>query len=115
MLASAQERGMEKSRLSRRDMLRSTAHLVVIGCSPILLQGCKKAEFRCDDVSGLSEEDAQLRATLEYRDRSPYGKEKSCSKCAFFRGAGADECGACTLLQGPVHPLGYCNSWAAKD
>ena len=105
---------MGKSRLSRRDMLRSTAHLAVIGSSAILFQGCKKPEFRCDDVSGLSEEEAQLRATLEYQDRSPYGKEKSCSKCAFFRGAGAGECGACTLLRGPVHPLGYCNSWAAK-
>lgn len=106
---------MDKPRLYRREVLRGTAHLAVIGSAALLLHGCKKAEFRCDDVSGLSEEDAKLRASLEYQDRSPFGERKSCSKCAFFRGTKADACGACTLVQGPIHPLGYCNSWSAKS
>jgi hypothetical protein len=106
---------MGQDRLSRRDVLRGTAHLAVIGSASMLVHGCKKTEFRCDDVSSLSEEDAQLRAALEYQDRSPFGKDKSCSKCAFFRGAGDDRCGACTLVRGPIHPLGHCNSWSAKS
>ncbi|MGD8316200.1 MAG: high-potential iron-sulfur protein [Myxococcales bacterium] len=106
---------MDKPRLCRREVLRGTVHLAVIGSASILLYGCKKTEFRCDDVSGLSEEDAKLRASLEYQDRSPFGQDKSCSKCAFFRGAKPDECGACTLVPGPIHPLGYCNSWSAKS
>ncbi|HSN83523.1 MAG TPA: high-potential iron-sulfur protein [Polyangiales bacterium] len=105
---------MTKRSLSRREMLRSTANLLVIGSASMMLHGCKKAEFRCDDVSGLSNEDAKLREALEYQDRSPHGEKKNCSNCAFFRPAEADECGACTLIRGPIHPLGYCNSWAAK-
>lgn len=105
---------MGERSLCRREVLRSTIHLVVIGSASVLFHGCTKPEFHCDDVSGLSEEDAQLRAALEYQDRSPFGEKKSCSDCAFFRGAGEEECGACTLVKGPIHPLGYCNSWAAK-
>ncbi len=105
---------MSTRSFSRREVLRGTVHLVVLGSTPIVLQGCKKTEFRCDDTSGLSEEDAQLRAALEYQDRSPHGERKNCANCAFFRGADDDQCGSCTLVKGPIHPLGYCNSWAAK-
>jgi hypothetical protein len=55
-----------------------------------------------------------LRNQLEYRDDSPYGEKKSCSSCAFYKAGKKNECGQCTLVKGPIHPLGYCNSWSAK-
>lgn len=105
---------MNTRTLSRREVLHNAGHLILIGASAFLLDGCTKPEIKCDDVSGLSEEDAQLRSSLEYQDRSPYGETKSCSNCAFYKAGKKNECGQCTLLKGPIHPLGHCNSWAAK-
>jgi len=106
---------MRTSNLSRRSLLQHGVYVVAIGAAPILLNACTKPEFHCDDVSGLSEADAALRSALEYRDVSPHGEKKSCSSCAFFKAGKEHQCGRCTLVQGPIHPLGYCNSWAAKD
>jgi len=89
-------------------------HLWVIGAVPTLLHGCTAKEFSCTDISGLSRKDLELRTSLEYVDRSPHEETKNCSNCAFFVAGSKTECGACTLIQGPIHPLGYCNSWAAK-
>ena len=105
---------MRKTILSRREMLGHTVHLAVIGSAPILLNACTKPEFHCEDVSALSKEDAELRWSLEYQDRSPHGQEKDCANCAFYKAGGKNECGRCTLLKGRIHPLGYCTSWAAK-
>ena len=105
---------MRTGTFSRREMLRHTVHLAVIGAAPILLNACTKPEFHCEDVSGLSKDDAELRSALEYQDRSPHGDKKNCSICAFYKAGGKNECGECTLVRGPIHPLGYCNSWAAK-
>ena len=114
MLAFGQGDVMRTNTLSRRTLLRNTLHLAVVGSAPLLLQSCKKAEFSCQDVSGLSEGDAELRAALEYVDRSPYEGTRSCVNCAFFVAGKKDQCGQCTLVKGPIHPLGYCNSWAVK-
>ena len=105
---------MRKSTLSRREMLGATMHLAVIGSLPLLLNACTQSKFHCDDVSGLGEDDLALRSALECRDLSPHGEQKSCSECAFYRAAKKNECGGCTLVRGPIHPLGYCNSWAAR-
>ncbi len=105
---------MRKNTLSRREMLGHTVYLAVIGSASVLLDACTKPEFHCEDVSGLSEDDAALRSTLEYRDRSPHGEKKSCSNCAFHKAGKENTCGECTLVKGPIHPLGYCNAWAAK-
>ncbi len=95
-------------------MIGGTVHLAVIGSMPILLQACTKAEFRCDDVSNMGKADLELRTALEYQDRSPHGENKNCGNCAFYRAGDESQCGQCTLVAGPIHPLGYCNSWAAK-
>ncbi len=105
---------MRKRTLSRREMLGHTVYLAIVGSTPILLTACTKPELHCEDVSGLSEDDAALRSALQYRNLSPYGEEKSCAICAFFRAGKKNECGRCTLVEGPIHPLGYCNSWSAK-
>lgn len=105
---------MSKNTLSRRTLLRGSVHLAVLSSAPVLLQGCKKAEFSCDDASGLDEADSELRTQLEYVDRSPHGTAKNCRTCAFYVAGEQNQCGQCTLVKGPIHPLGYCNSWAAK-
>jgi hypothetical protein len=105
---------MKKNALSRRALLHNTVHLAVLGSAPVLLQACKKAEFSCDDASGLSEEETELRAALKYVDRSPHDTSKACNNCAFYVAGDKDECGQCTLVKGPIHPLGYCSSWAKK-
>lgn len=105
---------MAEHKLSRRHLLRGTVHLAVIGAAPVLLHGCTKEEFSCTDIAGLSRKDLELRTSLKYVDRSPHGETKNCSNCAFFVEGPKGECGNCTLVQGPIHPLGYCNSWAAK-
>ena len=105
---------MKKTTLSRRTLLRNTVHLAVVGSAPILFQACEKAELKCEDASGLDAKDAELRQQLEYRDDSPHGKAKNCANCAFFIAAKRDECGRCTLVKGPIHPLGHCSSWAMK-
>jgi hypothetical protein len=105
---------MRRNVFCRRAFLGHTVRLAVFAATPALLQACTKPELHCDDVSGLSKEDAELRTSLEYQDRSPHGENKSCSSCAFFKAGKKDECGQCTLVRGPINPLGYCNSWAAK-
>lgn len=114
MLASRRGDGMKKNKFSRRTLLHNTVHLAVLSSAPVLLQACKKAEFSCNDVSALDDQDAELRAALEYVDRSPHDTTKNCASCAFYVAGKANECGQCTLVKGPIHPLGYCNSWAAK-
>ena len=105
---------MNENTLSRRLLLKTTVHLAVVGSAPLLLQGCKEKEFACDDTGGLKPEEVELRTTLEYRDRSPHGEAKNCANCAFYVFRGKDQCGQCTLVRGPIHPRGYCSSWAMK-
>lgn len=105
---------MRKSTLTRREMLGQTVRLAVIGSAPALLNACTKPDLHCEEVSGLSEADMKLRSQLEYRDLSPHGESKNCETCAFYRAGKKNECGRCTLVKGPIHPMGYCDSWAAK-
>jgi hypothetical protein len=105
---------MKKSTLSRREMLGRTVHLAVIGSMPVLLHACTQPEFHCQDVTNVGKADLELRNALEYQDRSAHGEQKNCGNCAFYAAGGKNQCGQCTLVRGPIHPLGYCNSWAAK-
>ena len=105
---------MKTNKLSRRALLRSTVHLTVAGSAPVLLQGCKKKEFSCEDTAGLKPDELELRSALEYRDRSPHDAAKNCANCAFFVTGDEGQCGGCTLVKGPIHPQGYCSSWAMK-
>ena len=100
--------------LSRRQLLAGTMHLAVISAAPLVLHACTKEEFSCSDISGISRKDLELRTSLNYVDRSPHEDTKTCSNCAFFVEGPKNHCGNCTLVQGPIHPLGYCSSWAAK-
>lgn len=68
----------------------------------------------CTDVSALSEPDKTMRTTLAYVDRSTTAG-KDCKGCQLFiAAADAAGCGTCSVVKGPISPLGYCNSWVQK-
>jgi hypothetical protein len=58
-------------------------------------------------------DDDGLRASSNYVDVSPFGDANDCRNCDLWVApkAGA-ACGGCTLLSGPISPVGYCDSWA---
>lgn len=74
------------------------------------------ADFSCDDLSALSDQERQQReqmtTSLNYVEDTP-NPEELCSNCALYtQPADGEQCGGCTLFPGPVHPNGYCTSWA---
>ena len=102
--------------ISRREWLRGGVQLVVLSSASAAWLGCTSEKLVCTDTNGLNTAAKQLRAALEYRDLSPEGETKNCNNCQFFRPSKKDDqCGACTLVQGPINPAGYCNSWAPKE
>lgn len=74
----------------------------------------EEAADPCADLSGLTEEEKQLRVTFEYVTKTPI-QEKRCDNCGFWiePEAGA-ACGGCKVIKGPIHPEGYCKSWVAQ-
>ena len=70
--------------------------------------------FTCTDTSGLTEQELAMRNTLQYVDASP-DPDKLCDGCALYVAAEAGQnCGACTVIKGPIHPKGSCTSFAPK-
>lgn len=109
---------MNKRPLSRRAFLERAAVLgAVAGVGGALAAGCTSGGggggFECTDTSGLSEADAATRTSLSYVDASPEAG-KNCLNCQLYTG-GADACGSCTVVKGPIHPQGYCTAWAEKQ
>ncbi|MCB9604433.1 MAG: high-potential iron-sulfur protein [Sandaracinus sp.] len=102
--------------MKRRDLLRTVISLPVVAAAGSVLQACGggESELSCNDTSGVPPAAQQMRTTLAYVEHSPHGAQKNCTNCNFFQAAAAGQCGGCTLIQGPIHPEGYCNSWAAK-
>ncbi|MEM7434886.1 MAG: high-potential iron-sulfur protein [Myxococcota bacterium] len=106
----------DRTTLSRRKVLQGGVHWVVVSSGAISLIGCTEKKLVCTDTSGLNQAATKLRQQLEYQDLSPYGTEQDCAGCDFFRAANREgQCGACTMVQGPINPAGYCNNWAPKE
>ncbi|SHK95940.1 high-potential iron-sulfur protein [Rhodothermus profundi] len=129
---------MDDKRVTRRDFLLRVGALGLAGLgASSLLSACgggqqqqqtapqpeaasvdtaaaASADFSCTDVSGLTAEEIQMRESLQYTDHSPY-PDKTCSNCQLFIPAESpNQCGACQLIKGPIHPDGYCTSWVQK-
>lgn len=132
---------MSQKELSRRDFLiRTTALGAVALGSGAILSACgggqeqsqapagggeaapmedqaaepMAAEATCDDLSGLSDADVQMRQTLQYVAQSPH-PDKKCTGCQLFVPPEGDApCGGCQIIKGPISPEGYCTSWAQK-
>jgi hypothetical protein len=75
----------------------------------------QEGDFSCTDVSGLTEQERQMREQLQYVDHSP-APDQHCTNCQLYiEAAEGEQCGGCQLLKGPIHPDGYCTSWVAKQ
>jgi hypothetical protein len=110
----------EDGKLTRRDVLRRGLAMgtVALGAGwfgAACGDDSADPEFSCQDTSGLSEYEKKKRANLNYTDRSPH-PDKTCANCRFFVSTGQEgPCGGCTLVDGPIHPAGYCDSWAPPE
>lgn len=126
----------EQDRVSRRRFLRSLGVAGIAGASGSLLVACggngdssngngstgaestgsTATAGNCTDLSALSDQEKKRRKQmvkqLEYVEESPNEKEY-CSNCQLYlKSEYGEGCGGCSLFPGPVHPNGYCNSWA---
>jgi hypothetical protein len=100
--------------LFRRDLLMKSAAFGVMGAFGAAGCGKEKHALSCNDTTGLSPADVQLRTTLAYADIST-DPTKSCARCLqFVPGPSPDACGACKILKGPVNPQGNCKSFVLK-
>ncbi|MBO6574598.1 MAG: high-potential iron-sulfur protein [Rhodothermales bacterium] len=120
---------MKRTSPSRRDFLKrfGAAGALSIGAGSVLAAcgggesapqaepeaaAAESAPEGCMDTSGLTEQEIGMRDSLQYVDTTPE-EGKLCSNCSLWLPApeGAT-CGGCNLLKGPIHPDGYCISWA---
>ncbi len=116
----------DEKAISRRDFIQRISFIGVAGVGAgTLLSACgggggqqgggeMAGEFTCTDTAGLTEQEVQMRQTLQYVDQSPF-PDKLCNNCALWQDpAEGQQCGGCTVVKGPIHPKGHCTSWAAK-
>jgi hypothetical protein len=108
---------MNESNMGRRDAARRA--LTVLGAAlvaPSALVACGGEEgaatLTCTDTSGLAAAAVATRESQAYTDTSTNPQQK-CSGCRFFTAGAAGQCGTCQVVQGPIHPDGNCNLWAA--
>lgn len=110
---------MNDSNMGRRDAARRA--LTVLGAAavaPAALVACGGEEeggggLTCTDTSGLAAAAVATRETQAYTDSSTHA-DQSCANCRFFTAGQAGQCGTCQVIQGPIHPDGHCNLWAAQ-
>lgn len=69
----------------------------------------------CDDLTGLTEIEIQQREQLQYVAQSQK-EDQICANCQFWQpNQQAEACGGCQLIKGPIHPNGWCQTWAPKQ
>lgn len=115
----------EDNLLSRRAFVRQ---LSAVGFAGVFLSACGSeqqsedeastqaadATSPCSDLSGLTSAEIQVREDLDYVSDSPQANQV-CSNCQFWlTPESGKECGGCVVMEGPVHPEGFCNSWAPQ-
>jgi hypothetical protein len=104
---------MSEEKLTRRGLL---GLMMATPVCALALSACgKKTEpDSCQDVAALSDADKATRTALQYVDRAP-DKERRCALCTYWQPPkDPADCGGCQLVKGPIHPNGYCSSFAAK-
>ena len=70
----------------------------------------------CNDLTGLSEQEVSQREQLQYVAQSPKD-DQLCSNCRFWQPSQDEStaCGGCQLIKGPIHPNGWCQTWAPQQ
>ncbi len=106
---------MSRSALAtRRQLLRGVITLPVLAVIPSALGACGGGGPRCTDESSLSTADRDARRGARYEDRAT-DATRACSGCSFFTSAGAEACGSCSVVRGPINPGGTCTLFAARS
>ena len=73
-----------------------------------------EASSACNDTTGLTETDLQMRTSVQYVAQTPEAA-KNCANCLqYIVPAAKAACGGCKLFKGPVTANGYCMVWAAQ-
>jgi hypothetical protein len=107
---------MMKQPLDRRSFLARAAALGAVAVAGgALATGCTSGggALTCTDTTGLAEADIAGRTALGYVDQST-DAAKNCLNCQLYTPAAEGQCGACSVVKGPIHPQGYCTAWAEK-
>ncbi len=105
---------MSEKGLSRRELIKRGVVLSVVASAPAaLFTGCGSGELRCNDESALSTAERDARHGAGYAERAA-DRARACSGCNFYQAAGANACGSCTVVRGPIHPEGSCNLFVAR-
>ncbi|MBS1620450.1 MAG: hypothetical protein JST10_09665 [Bacteroidetes bacterium] len=112
---------------SRRAFFKKLALAIPLaGAAGIIVSSCNdnkngtnngttdKKPADCHDLSGLTPDQMATRKNLNYVEISPV-KSKECKICALYiPPAEGSTCGTCTLVPGPIEPLGTCTYFAPK-
>lgn len=72
--------------------------------------GCKRSAPATCPASNLSSDELNVRTVLGYVDSS-VDAAKTCAKCQQY--VPADPCGSCKVVNGAIHPDGYCRAFVA--
>lgn len=102
-------RGDMHNSSSRRDVL---VRLALLPAAAAFGVACKGG-LDCSDTSALSGAELTQRNNQAYVDKAT-DPQKTCEKCSLYQSKGPETCGGCTLIKGPISPLGGCNAFAAK-
>lgn len=116
---------MKNESLNRKDFFKKVSlfGISAIGASTLLKAcggGSEEAPAEeafvdpCGDLTGLSDAEKQMRDSLGYIPQTEI-PEQRCDNCMLWTVPQGDAfCGGCTIMAGPVHPAGWCNSWVAQ-
>jgi hypothetical protein len=103
-----------KARLARREALRHLAVFSAAAVVPGFLSAACSRKPSCEDVTGLTPAEVTIR-----RDTAAYVEvaadpAKKCAACAQFEPKGANACGGCKVVKGPINPEGGCKLFVPK-
>ncbi|MDX2474699.1 MAG: hypothetical protein QNL91_13440 [Candidatus Krumholzibacteria bacterium] len=78
------------------------------------IEAAKAVADPCNDLATLTKDELVTRTTFKYETQAT-DPTKLCNTCNFWQPSTKGElCGGCTLVKGPIHPLGSCMSWVEK-
>ena len=107
---------MAQRPLSRRDFIERAAVLGIASAGLGAFVGaCTSGggTLTCTDTTGLADAGPAGPSGASVRRRLARGGEEL-PQLPAYTPAAEGECGGCTVVKGPIHPQGYCTSWAEK-
>lgn len=106
---------MTRRRMGRREVTRRALRVLGVAWVAPAALACseepREEALRCDDTTGLAQGVIATRRAQHYVDEAPSEAER-CDNCRYFQPGAAGRCGTCRVLEGPIHPEGYCDLWA---